>query len=113
MSNERRTSLRGAREERLFIKVVSSPSGSPLDGVAIGCLTVDVSATGLRILIGQEIEIGSELELWVDVRGISGKFLLKGIVRWLRAENDNYQCGVELNDHEETAELADWQELFN
>ena len=113
MTDERRTNLRGVREERLFIKVISTPSGSELDGVAIGCQTVDVSASGLRILVDRELESDSALELWVDVRGIKGKFLLKGVVRWVRQEQGGYQCGVELTDHDAVADLSDWRELFN
>jgi len=112
-SSERRGDLRGFREERLFAKIIKCPSDPILDGVAIGCETIDVSASGIRMVIERKIDLETELELWLDIRGIEGKFLLKGTVRWIEPDEDGFVCGLELEDHEDTADLRDWQELFN
>ncbi len=112
VSSDRRMDVRGAREERLFVKVGNCPENPDLKGTTIGCITLDVSSSGLQLSVSQLIPAGTELELWVDVKGVPGKFLLSGEVRWCRGENDKFACGIELHDAGETSDLSDWQDLF-
>lgn len=113
-ADERRVELRGARDERLFIKVRSGEQGSELLDTTIGCSTEDVSASGLRLLLEQNLSKGTLLELWIEIKGIPGKFLLHGVVRWSEGRIDEqYLCGVELYEEDEPSDLAEWQELFS
>lgn len=109
--SERRGDLRGAREERLFVKVVSSNDTANTDSLIISGATEDVSASGLSLLVSENIPAETQLELWVEIKGCPGKFLLTGLVRWCRPRADEFNCGIELID-EGISDLADWQDLF-
>lgn len=106
--SERRGDLRGVREERLFVKVVSPNASEPL---VISGATEDVSSSGLSLVVSESLAEGSQLELWVEIKGCPGKFLLTGLVRWCRPRGDEFSCGIELVD-DGLCDLADWQELF-
>ena len=80
--SERRGDLRGAREERLFVKVVSSSAASNAESMVISGATEDVSSSGLSLLVSESLAEESQLELWIEIKGCPGKFLLTGLVRW-------------------------------
>ena len=112
VSSDRRIDLRGAREERLFVKVITCPIDVDLEGTTIGCTTQNVSSSGIQLSVSQDIPPASTVELWVEVKGVPGKFSLTGDVRWSRKDGDKYSCGIELCESEEPSDLADWQDLF-
>jgi len=112
-NSERRTELRGAREERLLIKVLSCEGAPDLEDMTLSCATADVSAGGLRLNLSQSLPAGALVELWVEVKGIPGKFLLTGLVRWCAPEHGEFVAGIELVEREGISDLADWQALFD
>jgi len=109
--SERRGDLRGAREERLFVKVVSSNAMPDTESLIISGATEDISSSGLSLMVSESLAEGSQLELWVEIKGCPGKFLLTGQVRWCRPRADEFCCGIELLD-DGISDLADWQDLF-
>lgn len=112
-TNERRTELRGVREERLFVKVLESEGSPEKVDKTLSCSTLDVSASGMRLSVSEAVSQGTLLELWIEVKGVTGKFLLTGLVRWCCSHGEEFICGVELIEQGEISDLADWQELFN
>lgn len=112
-TNERRAELRGVREERLFVKVLESEGLPEKEGMTLSCSTLDVSASGLRLSVSERVPQGTLLELWIEVKGVIGKFLLTGLVRWCCPHGEEFICGVELIEQGDVSDLADWQELFN
>ena len=109
--SERRGELRGAREERLFVKVLSLNDTAEKKSLIISGATEDVSASGLSLLVSKSIPAQTGLELWVEIKGCPGKFLLTGRVRWCRPRADEFNYGIELID-EGISDFADWQDLF-
>jgi len=109
--SERRGELRGAREERLFVKVLSLNDTADTNSLIISGATEDVSASGLSLLVSKSIPAQTRLELWVEIKGCPGKFLLTGLVRWCSPRADEFNCGIELID-EGVSDFADWQDLF-
>ena len=81
-TNERRGHPRVARSERLFVQVAACSGAPNLAGATLRASTADISASGLRLLLDQEVPVGCSLELWVKVEGRPGTFLLTGEVRW-------------------------------
>lgn len=112
-ANERRTELRGVREERLFVKVLESGNSPEMKEMTLSCSTLDVSASGLRLSVSEVVSPETLLELWIEVKGVAGKFLLTGLVRWCCPHGEEFICGVELIEQGQVSDLADWQELFN
>ena len=112
VTSDRRGDLRGAREERLFVKVISCPEDPDLEDTTIGCTTQNVSSSGIQLSVTQAIPAATSLELWVEVKGLPGKFLLGGEVRWCREDGEKFSCGIELREGDEPSDLTDWQDLF-
>ena len=110
--SERRGDLRGAREERLFIKVLPSDENPESESLIISASTEDVSSSGLSLTISENLPQDTQLELWVEIKGCPGKFLLNGAVRWCRPNGEEFVCGIELSENEKLSDLADWQDLF-
>lgn len=108
---ERRADLRGAREERLFVRVLSSTASSDLESIIFSGSTEDVSASGLSLVASENLPRDSELELWVEIKGCPGKFLLTGVVRWCQPRGSEFCCGVEFIEADET-DFLEWQDLF-
>ncbi len=108
---ERRADLRGAREERLFVKVLSSTASTDLESIIFSGSTEDVSSSGLSLVASENLPKDSELELWVEIKGCPGKFLLTGVVRWCRPKGAEFCCGVEFTPTEES-DFLEWQDLF-
>ncbi|MCB1663162.1 MAG: PilZ domain-containing protein [Pseudomonadales bacterium] len=111
-ADERRGELRGVREERLFVKVLDCEVNPEVTDTTLSSSTLDVSASGMRLVLSGEVPAGTLLELWVEIRGCPGKFLLTGKVKWCRANGEDFICGVELIDNGEESDWGDWQDLF-
>ena len=60
--SERRGHLRGAREESLFVKVLSSNDTANEGSLIISGATEDVSASGLSLLVSESIPAETQLE---------------------------------------------------
>lgn len=112
VSEERRIDLRGIREERIFIKVASCKTQPDLENTTFSCSTIDVSSTGMRLSVVESIPSETQLELWVEIKGIPGKFLLQGKIKWSMPRGEDYICGIELDETDEDSDIIDWQDLF-
>ena len=59
--------------------------------------TVDISAKGLGLSVGQELRPHAALEIWLDVSGAAEPLYTRGEVAWSRMEpSGNYRAGVDL-----------------
>ncbi len=85
---ERRKEPRLQRKEKLFAKILSSPTHPSLKSNVQACFTDDVSRGGLKIQLDQAVPIGCLLDLWVSMSSRPGTFLLTGEVKWLKQEGD-------------------------
>jgi hypothetical protein len=112
-TDNRRYDIRGVREEKLFIKVASCKTQPSIEKMTLRSSTLDVSASGMRLLVTKEIPVGTILDMWVEIKGNPGKFLLQGKVMWNSTQNDEFLCGVELVDtSEDLSDLIRWRTLF-
>ena len=112
VTDNRRIDIRGAREERLFVQVKSCESEPELENTTISCSTMDVSASGMRLSVVENLALDAKLELWIEIKGCPGKFLLHGLVKWCRPHSGEFICGIELVDDGEVSDMGDWQDLF-
>ena len=112
--NDRRQHIRLQREDKLFIQVIAASESPQLVGETLSCTAVDISASGLKITLHDEVPIGSEIDLWVDIRSCAAKYFLNGLVKWCYeadAGDNSYQIGVELLNMPYT-DFINWQYLF-
>ena len=112
-TTERRRDPRLCRTERLFVQVAGCSETPDRARATLRAATADISASGLRILVNEEVPVGCSLELWVKVESRPGTFLLKGEVRWIRPAEASgaYVVGVAL-DPGNTRDSKRWQELL-
>ncbi len=114
--DERRAEARYERREDLSIKVAFSSQNPELLGKTLGSESVDVSASGLRIVLNQAVEVNSILDVWVNLHDKNKRFFLTGNVCWCKEleDSDSYQAGLMLHESaEEVTDLTDWQALFD
>lgn len=113
MTDERRTAQRFLRDERLRVKIIASPARPELVDMAVDCETVDVSTTGLRVLLTCAVVPGSQLALEVEALEQEECFFLGGVVQWSRETEaaGTYLVGVALFDAT-GFDLERWQRRF-
>jgi len=115
MSNnqDRRQHARQPRDERVVVQIVSSTRDTLPPGTVVRCSTKDVSPTGIRIQLEQQVPEGFHLELWVEVSNHPTKFYLAGEVKWCQEldEDKRYLVGIELKDAD-TEDFKQWQEVL-
>ena len=110
--SERRGDIRGVREERLFVKVISCDANPDAESLIIFGATEDISSSGIALTVSESLPEATKLELRVEIKGCPGKFLLNGVVRWCHPKGDEFTCGIELIEAEELSDLPDWKDLF-
>ncbi len=111
----RRESPRISLKEALNMKIVFSSENPNLLGKTLCGSTIDVSASGLRIELNQQIKIDSVLDVWVTLKENQKKYFLTGNVRWCRTleTGEYFQIGVVLRERSDTVtDLDSWQATF-
>jgi len=110
---ERRNAPRLLRDENVVVKILAAPDRPELVGTVVECSTVDVSATGLRLLLETAVAAGSRLGLEVDVTEQGGRYFLGGEVMWSRETEAAgiYLIGVQLLEGN-GFEMEGWNRLF-
>ncbi len=112
---DRRRHARLQRDDQLFIQVLAASESPSLVGATILCQTLDVSSSGIKIEVDQEVPVNSEIDLWIDVRACARKFFLNGLIKWCYEQNadmDQFQLGIELLNMP-FSDFVKWQELFD
>jgi len=112
---ERRDSVRFELKEALDMKIVFSSENPGLLGKTLCGSTIDVSASGLRIELNQQIKLDSVLDVWVTLKDSQKRYFLTGNVRWCKEMEvgDYFQIGVVLRERSDTiTDLDSWQSVF-
>ena len=112
---ERRVEERYERSAELSMKIVFSSENPDLLGKTLDGSTIDVSASGLRIVLNRPIKMDSVLDVWVNLKDQNKKYFLTGNVRWCNETEVGgaYQIGVVLRERTDTVtDLSSWQALF-
>jgi len=112
-SSERRDARRLLRDEAVAVKIIASPENAQLVGLAVECSTVDISATGLRLLLDCKVTSGSHLALEVDMTDSEDCYFLVGQVMWVRETEAAgvFLVGIQLEEGS-NFELDRWRKLF-
>ena len=111
---ERRKHPRIMRDDQLFIQILGASENPELVGTTLSCSALDVSSQGVRLGVENEVPVASEIELWIDIKGMAGKYFLNGSVKWcyeLDSDGVTFEIGIELNDKALT-DFKSWQELL-
>ena len=112
MSIDKRKHEREAREEKVFVEVLSASNFKEDDKVLLECTTQDISIGGLKIRSQYPLIVNAILELLISFEHGGYKFLLTGEVKWCDSvEQEMFLAGFELIDAEHSDFLI-WQKMF-
>ncbi len=112
---DRRSEERIEQQENISVKIVFSSENPGLLGKTLEGATIDVSASGLGIMINQPVKKDSVLDIWVHLKNQNRKFFLTGNARWCKETESGgvYQVGLVLRERTDTrTDLNSWQALF-
>jgi len=96
------------RKPRTSVKV-QCRKGSHGLGADIASTVLDLSDSGVRMVIKQGLDVPSEVEIIIAGYGMKSNIKRLGNVRWqVKLENGQYCVGIEFQKH---IEYRDWQNL--
>lgn len=105
LANRRRSQR---RRPRTSVKVECRKGSSGL-GANLARTLLDISDSGLRLVVSQPLEPKSDVEVIIAGYGMRTSLKRLGVVRWqLKLENGQYCTGIEFHKH---IDYRDWQNL--
>ena len=110
-----RAQARFKNTDDINLKIVFSSENPGLLGRKLDGSTLDVSSSGMRILLDNAIRIDSVLDVWVALKEHNRKYFLTGNVRWCNESEKPgiYQIGLVLRERSDTVtDLRSWQDVF-
>jgi len=113
--DNRRTSKREPHQSALSLKIVFASEAPGILGRKLAGETIDISATGLGIVINYKIPIDCTLDVWVTLKESSDKYFLSGKVRWVKPAHEKwkYSTGILLHERSDTkTDLESWKKVF-
>jgi PilZ domain len=97
---------------RFFVHVHECGEDPDLVGVSIACEALDFSSHGLQLRTDKELFTGTLLNITIGIGEPFAMYLLRGEIRWIKTEDDEYYMGVMLNEEEGT-DLDAWVVHFD
>lgn len=108
---DKRSEPRIEHKVRFFVHVHECEEDPDMVGVSIACEALDFSSHGLQLRADQELSPNTSLNITIGIGEPFAMFLLRGEVRWVRGEDDDFLMGVLMTDAEGT-DLAAWATQF-
>jgi|GEM_PF-6623285 len=103
-SEDRRQAPRHERQSQVNFEI--SFIDQEQQSVKVSSTTLDISKTGLRVMISQVLPIGFITQLCIESKN-QQLMLLYAEVKWCRESGDQFECGFELIDAE-SSDLKHW-----
>ena len=93
----------------IFIEVMASSADHTSPGNVIVCNSLDLSASGLQVVVDKAIPVNSILRLCLDIKDRE-PIIVVGEVKWQRpdAETDGTRIGFLLFESEDT-DIEEWK----
>lgn len=112
--NEQRKFRRVAVESTTFVEVESPGMKENEAGRVVACQSLDVSRSGLQVVLEEEVIIGAILQIGVAMPGAQETIYLVGTVRWCRPNSEQtntWTCGFQLINADDT-DIKTWINLI-
>jgi len=109
--SEHRIETRLEIAETIFIEVLSTSADHHNTSNIIICNSLDFSATGLQVVVDEEIAVHSILRLCIDMHDRDPIYLI-GEVMWQRPDTDSegFRIGFSLFESDDT-DYQSWKEI--
>lgn len=114
-NKERRVDERITQAEAFSLKIIFTSENPSFLGKSLYGSTIDISASGLRLSLQNELPIDSTIDVIVTLKGSPKQYFLSGKVRWCEKADDkgNFHVGIALQDLINTdTDYQDWQVAF-
>lgn len=111
MSNEQRQEFRLEQKQTIFIEVKNR---YVCEGVSqtrlLICNSLDLSANGIRAIIGEEIPVGAIYQLAVEITNSGQTLCLAAQVKWIKPTKDNngFEVGLMILESDDT-DIEAWK----
>lgn len=98
--SNRRADTRHNLQEAVSMTIIFTSQNPGLLGRTVKGSTIDISSSGLRIILQTALPTDSTIDVSIALKGDPNKFFLSGKVRWCRetTEAGTYQVGIVLQD---------------
>lgn len=115
MEKDSRREPRIIREDTLSLRLVDNERSVPQSGADFYCSTVDISASGMQVLLTEPLPIRQLVEIWIVLADNLGTYNLIGKINRLVElddpdEPDGFLTGLELQN--QSPDIRAWRELF-
>lgn len=115
MTKDNRREPRIIREDTLSLRLIDHERSIPQPNARFYCSTVDISASGMQILLNDALPIQQLVEIWIVLADNLGTYNLIGKINRVVElddpdEPDGFLTGVELQNH--SPDIRTWRELF-
>lgn len=115
VTKDNRREPRIIREDTLSLRLIDNERIAPQPDAGFYCSTVDISASGMQILLNEALPIEQLVEIWIVLADNLGTFNLIGKISRVteQDETDEPDCfltGVQLQNH--SPDIRAWRELF-
>ena len=99
-NTERRADERIAQTAAFSLKIIFTSHNPGLLGKSLYGSTIDISASGLKLALQNELPLDSTIDVVVTLKGNPKQYFLSGKVRWCKKADDkgNYHVGIALQD---------------
>ncbi len=114
-SDERRVDERVTQTAAFSLKIIFTSDNPSLLGKSLYGSTIDVSASGLKLSLQNELPVGSTIDVVITLKGNPRQYFLSGKVRWCKKADDgaNYHVGIALQDLINTdTDYKAWREVL-
>ena len=108
---ENRAEPRIEHQVRFFVHVHECAEDPDIVGTSLTCEAVDFSVHGMQLRTAVELPSGTLLNITIGIGNPFAMYLLRGEVRWVRANDEEVYMGVLLRQAEGT-DLENWTQRF-
>jgi len=113
--DERRVDERLTKTAAFSLKIIFTSDNPALLGKSLYGSTIDVSASGLKLALQNELPVDSTIDVVITLKGNPKQYFLSGKVRWCKKSDDeaNYHVGIALQDLINTdTDYKTWREAL-
>jgi Tfp pilus assembly protein PilZ len=99
-NQERRVDKRLTQTEAFSLKIIFTSENPNLLGKSLYGSTIDISASGLKLALENQLPIDSTIDVVITLKGNPKQYFLSGKVRWCKEIDgqNNYHVGIDLQD---------------
>ena len=110
--DEKREEARLNVAASIYIETVSKEPGSSQEAQVVECECIDLSASGIQVLVPEPLKQGAIHTLIIEIEKDSKNYRLIAEVKWVKPYKSDFLTGLMLYDSE-GSEIIDWKFMMS